>query len=42
MEQHHDVIVRFGRFPKRNVSLNRNSTKEELYYINNEAKNRPF
>ena len=42
MDQHHDVITRFGRFPKRNVLLNRKSTKEELDYINNEAKNRPF
>jgi len=30
---HRDLIVRFGRFPKRNHALGRTSTKEELDYI---------
>jgi len=30
---HRDLIVRFGRFPKRNQALGRTSTKEELEYI---------
>ncbi|MCF6327047.1 MAG: DUF924 domain-containing protein [Devosiaceae bacterium] len=30
---HRDVIVRFGRFPKRNEALGRTSTKEEKAYI---------
>jgi len=30
---HRDVIVRFGRFPKRNEALGRISTKEEKAYI---------
>jgi uncharacterized protein (DUF924 family) len=31
---HVDVIQRFGRFPKRNKALGRESTPEELAYIN--------
>jgi uncharacterized protein (DUF924 family) len=42
VDLHHDVIERFGRFPKRNILLNRTSTPEEIQYINNEAKDRPF
>ena len=42
IDLHHDVIKRFGRFPKRNHLLNRESTPEELDYILNEAKDRPF
>lgn len=30
---HRDVIVRFGRFPHRNVVLGRKSTPEELAYL---------
>ncbi|VAW21837.1 Protein of unknown function DUF924, partial [hydrothermal vent metagenome] len=30
---HRDVIVRFGRFPKRNEALGRISTKEEKAYM---------
>lgn len=30
---HCDVIERFGRFPKRNVALNRETTEEEKTYI---------
>jgi uncharacterized protein (DUF924 family) len=35
-------LERFGRFPKRNEALSRDSTEEEIKYINNEAKNRPY
>jgi uncharacterized protein (DUF924 family) len=31
--RHRDVIVRFGRYPKRNAALGRTSTPEELAYI---------
>lgn len=30
---HHDCIVRFGRFPKRNAALGRVSTPEEVAYM---------
>ena len=30
---HRDVVVRFGRFPHRNVTLQRESTEEELIYL---------
>ncbi len=30
---HRDIIVEFGRFPKRNNALGRKSTKEEIVYI---------
>ncbi|MFY0656627.1 DUF924 family protein [Neptunomonas sp.] len=32
--QHRDVIKRFGRFPHRNQALERESTEEELAYLN--------
>ena len=32
--EHRDLIVRFGRFPHRNKILNRESTPEELAYLN--------
>ncbi len=32
-EHHHDVIVRFGRFPGRNVALGRTSTADEQAVI---------
>jgi len=31
--RHHEVIVRFGRFPHRNAALGRSSTPEELSYL---------
>lgn len=31
--RHHDVIVKFGRFPHRNSILGRESTAEELVYL---------
>ena len=31
--KHYDVIVRFGRFPHRNAALGRESTAEELAYL---------
>ncbi len=31
---HFEVVQRFGRFPKRNAALGRESTPEELAYIN--------
>ena len=30
---HHDIIQRFGRFPHRNLSLGRDSTPEELAFM---------
>ena len=30
---HRDLIVRFGRFPHRNVALGRESTREEIDYL---------
>ena len=32
-EKHRDIIVRFGRFPHRNVILGRKSTNEELKFL---------
>ena len=32
-EVHHDIIVRFGRFPHRNAVLGRSSTVEELAFL---------
>ena len=32
-EKHRDIIVRFGRFPHRNVILGRKSTYEELEFL---------
>ena len=32
-EVHHDIIVRFGRFPHRNAVLGRSSTAEELAFL---------
>ena len=33
VRKHHDVIVRFGRFPTRNATLGRSSTPEEITYL---------
>jgi uncharacterized protein (DUF924 family) len=33
VRKHHDVIVRFGRFPTRNATLGRASTPEEITYL---------
>lgn len=41
MRKHRDTIARFGRFPKRNVALGRESTPEELAYME-EAGDRSF
>ena len=30
---HHDIVVRFGRFPHRNAALGRESTPEELAFL---------
>ena len=32
-EKHREIIVRFGRFPHRNVILGRKSTIEELNFL---------
>ena len=32
-EKHRDIIVRFGRFPHRNVILGRKSSNEELEFL---------
>ena len=34
MVKHRDTIARFGRFPFRNKALGRDSTAEELAYMN--------
>lgn len=40
---HKKTIEMFGRFPKRNMALGRENTKEEEEYLNSEAvKNRPY
>lgn len=33
---HHDVIAEFGRFPFRNVALERESTRKEIAFLNRE------
>ena len=38
---HMDIIIRFGRFPKRNKALGRETTLEETQYIE-ENPNRPY
>jgi len=35
-QRHHDTIARFGRFPHRNIILNRPSTMEELEFLKGE------
>jgi len=32
-QKHYDIVKRFGRFPHRNASLNRNSTDEEKKFL---------
>ena len=32
-KKHHEIIVRFGRFPHRNVILGRKSTNDELVFL---------
>lgn len=39
-ERHHAVIARFGRFPHRNAVLGRESTPEEIEYL--EGRDEPF
>ena len=34
-KRHHEIIVTFGRFPHRNILLNRASTKDELEFLKN-------
>jgi uncharacterized protein (DUF924 family) len=36
-ERHRDVIRRFGRFPHRNVFLDRTSTAEEIQFLKDPA-----
>ena len=31
--KHHDIVARFGRFPHRNAALGRDSTAEELAFL---------
>ena len=31
--QHRDIVARFGRFPHRNLTLGRSSSKEELEFL---------
>lgn len=35
-KHHRDIILRFGRFPHRNKILNRQSSEEELEYLNSD------
>jgi len=32
--RHKDIIDRFGRYPHRNIALNRSSTEAELIFLN--------
>lgn len=34
--EHYEVIKRFGRFPSRNVALNRINTEEEDLWLNSD------
>ena len=36
--EHRDIVAEFGRFPHRNKLLSRESTKEEIHYLENGAK----
>ena len=36
--KHYEVIKKFGRFPKRNINLERESTEEEIDYIDEHSK----
>ncbi len=36
-EHHHDVIVRFGRFPHRNAALGRETTPEEQAFLDEDG-----
>ena len=40
-KQHREVLVKYGRYPKRNKVLERQSTLEELEYIKN-TPDRPY
>ena len=43
MKGHHDTILAFGRFPKRNKALGRESTPQELTYMKSpEVQKRPY
>ena len=43
VQGHLNVIRRFGRFPKRNEALGRESTKEEIAYMASDAaQGRPY
>ena len=43
VQGHLKVLERFGRFPKRNAALGRESTPEELAYMaSDEAQGRPY
>ncbi len=33
---HHDIVARFGRFPHRNAALGRDSSEEEIAYLNSD------
>ncbi len=35
MQQHRDIIARFGRFPHRNAALGRESLREEIEFLEN-------
>jgi uncharacterized protein (DUF924 family) len=43
VQGHRQVIQMYGRFPKRNVVLDRDSTYHEIQYMNREeVKKRPY
>lgn len=43
VEGHYDTLLKFGRFPKRNKALGRESTEEEIQYMNMpEVQRRPY
>jgi uncharacterized protein (DUF924 family) len=41
-EQHLEIIQRFGRFPARNAALGRQSTDQELAFLNKQARSDAF
>ena len=36
-KHHHDIVNRFGRFPHRNIILDRESTPDEIEYLKSDA-----
>lgn len=39
MENHRDIVIKFGRFPHRNATLGRESTPDEILYLSQDNRN---